>query len=133
MQLDPENLRYFNDEIRQMREEERRRTVDGGGGPPHDRSMDERVKKLETIAEKTLDRLTVLERDLAVMKSNYATKEDLHKELHSTTWKIIAAVGALCAAVFWMARNIAPPAPQAPGVTASGAPTTQAPPSTPVK
>lgn len=90
--------------------------VDGGGGPPHDGGMDERVKKLENLAEKTVDRLTVIERDVAVMKSNYATKEDmrslaveLHKELHATTWKIIGTVALLCAAVFWMARNVAPP------------------------
>lgn len=36
-----------------------------------------RVTKLEAIAEKTGERLVVIERDIAVIKSNYATKEDV--------------------------------------------------------
>ena len=104
--------------------------LDSGGGPPDDPRMDERVKKLEEAAEKTVERLTTIERDLAVVKSNYASKEDikgisaeLHRELHATTWKIIGTVALLCAAVFWIARNVEPakPTPNAVG-TASTAP-----------
>jgi hypothetical protein len=39
--------------------------------------MDARVAKLEAIAEKTGERLTALERDVAVIRSNYATKADI--------------------------------------------------------
>jgi len=39
--------------------------------------MDARVAKLETLAEKTAERLNVIERDVAIIKSNYATKADI--------------------------------------------------------
>lgn len=39
--------------------------------------MDQRVAKLEALAEKTGERLAALDRDLAVIKSNYATREDV--------------------------------------------------------
>lgn len=102
------------------------RELDNTGGPPDDPRMEERVKRLEALAEKTQDRLVVIERDIAIIKSNYATKEDLHKELHATTWKIIAAIAALCGAVFWLARNVEPPRPAATSPTYS-APAPQAP------
>ena len=41
--------------------------------------MEERTSKLESLAEKTLERITFLDVDLAVIKSNYATKEDIAK------------------------------------------------------
>ena len=108
-----------------------RSPVDSGGGPPHDASMEQRIQKLESLSEKVADRLTVLERDVAVIRANYATKEDLHKELHATTWKIITAIAALCAAVFWLARNIEPPrAPSTAPSTSTSAP--QAPAATPL-
>jgi hypothetical protein len=39
--------------------------------------LNERVDKLEDFAERTADRLYALERDVAVIKSNYATKTDI--------------------------------------------------------
>jgi hypothetical protein len=105
----PQNLHYLSEEVRRLRESGLPPSFDGGGGGGYDPRMEERVKRLEAAAEKTVERLTTIERDLAVVKSNYATKEDLHKELHATTWKVIAAIAALCGAVFWMARNIEPP------------------------
>ena len=41
--------------------------------------MEDHRSTLESITEKTLERLSALEVDLAVVKSNYATKEDLAK------------------------------------------------------
>jgi ABC-type metal ion transport system substrate-binding protein len=39
--------------------------------------INDRVDRLEAIAEKTSERLLALERDVAIIKSNYATKADL--------------------------------------------------------
>jgi hypothetical protein len=41
--------------------------------------INERVDKLEDFAGKTADRLSALERDVAIIKSNYATKTDVAK------------------------------------------------------
>lgn len=90
--------------------------------------MEERVKKLEDLVGKTVERVVNIERDVAIIRSNYASKEDLHKELHATTWKIIGAIALLCGAVFWMARNIEPPHPTPASLSAPAAPATQAPP-----
>ena len=51
--------------------------VDPPSGGGNDGGMDARVAKLEAIAEKTGERLTALERDVAVIRSNYATKADI--------------------------------------------------------
>lgn len=95
----------------------------GGTEPPDNGGMDARIAKLESIAEKTGTQLATLEKDVAVIKSNYATKEDLarvegairadmHKEFTAQTWRIIGAMltfGALLsAAVFFIARNVKP-------------------------
>jgi hypothetical protein len=66
--------------------------VDNGGGPPHDSRMEERVKKLEQAVDKLADRTVNIERDVAVVRSNYATKEDLHKEISAQTWKLVTFV-----------------------------------------
>lgn len=95
--------------------------------------MEDRVKSLEEFAKDARDRLERVEtrlddaRDRPVRVDmclddardrlvrietrldTFATKEDLHRELHATTWRIIGATVALCAAVFWLARNVAPP------------------------
>jgi hypothetical protein len=78
--------------------------------------MEARVKKLE-------DDLLTIRVDLAVVRSNYATKEDLHKELHNMTWKIIGSIALLCGIVFWVAKNVAPPPAPSPSPS-QGAPIT---------
>lgn len=45
--------------------------------PPDNGDMEARVAKLEALAEKTSDRLAALEKDVAVIKSNYSTKADV--------------------------------------------------------
>lgn len=117
MQSNPDNLRFLTEQIRQLMSDQR--SFDGGDGGGYDPRMEERVKRLETAAEKTVERLTAIERDVAIVKSNYATKEDLHKELHSTTWKIIASIAVLCGAVFWMAKNVSPTVPSSASVPAA--------------
>ena len=68
--------------------------------------MEDRRSKLESINEKTLERLSALEVDLAVVKSNYATKEDLAKmEGTLLKWFIGTAV-ALTGIAFAAARFV---------------------------
>lgn len=100
--------------------------IDSGGGPPDDPRMLERIEKLEKLVERTVERVVNIERDVAVMRSNYATKEDIkgitadfHRELHATTWKIIGALALICASVFWIARNVESPAHPAPAPAAA--------------
>lgn len=50
---------------------------------------------METEAEKIEVRLSALERDVAVIKSNYVTKEDLQRELNAQTWRFVTFVAAL--------------------------------------
>jgi hypothetical protein len=61
--------------------------------------MEARIAALEALSTKTGDRLdrvdqrlTVIETDLAILKATSATKEDLHRELHATTWKLVVAI-----------------------------------------
>ncbi|MDQ2990358.1 MAG: hypothetical protein M3R60_14775 [Pseudomonadota bacterium] len=39
--------------------------------------MEARIGKLETLVDKVVERIGALERDVAVIKSNYATKADI--------------------------------------------------------
>ncbi len=94
-----------------------RSQVAPGGSPPYDGGMEVRVANLEALAEKTGERLVVIERDVAVIKSNCATREDLqaakadlHKAMNDQTWKIITWMTgistALVAATFFLARFV---------------------------
>lgn len=68
--------------------------------------MEERRSKLESITEKTLERLSALEVDLAVVKSNYATKEDLAKMEGTLLKWFVATAVALTGAAFAAARFV---------------------------
>lgn len=69
-------------------------TEDSSGGEPPD--MEQRIQKIEQT--------------LAVIESNYATSDDLHRELNSQTWKVVGFVlgamalmtGAYAAIVNWL-------------------------------
>ena len=72
---------------------------DGGGGSGYDGGMENRVSKLETD-------LTAIKIDLAVIKSNYATKSDL-AVMESTILKwFIGTAIALTSLAFVAARFI---------------------------
>jgi hypothetical protein len=68
---------------------------------------------METETEKIEARLGALERDVAVIKSNYVTKEDLHRELSAQTWRVITFVttfvcvfnGLLVSATYFIATH----------------------------
>jgi hypothetical protein len=72
--------------------------------------MDDRIDRLEKLSEQNAERLTVLERDVAVIRSNYVTKEDLHKEINAQTWRLITFVcgfgTALVAATYFIATHV---------------------------
>lgn len=69
----------------------------------YDKQMDSRVTKLET-------EVTALKIEVGVIRSNYVTKEDLHKEICALTWKLVTFVcgfgTALVAATFFIARHV---------------------------
>jgi hypothetical protein len=60
--------------------------------------------------EKVEARLTALERDVAIIRSNYVTKEDLHKEINAQTWRLITFVcgfgTALVAATYFITTHV---------------------------
>lgn len=62
------------------------------GEPPYDGRMEARVAKLEDFAVDARDRLVRIETRMDTL----ATKEELHRELHSLTWRILAGIGAIC-------------------------------------
>lgn len=99
------NVRDISSQIEQRRGMVRG-PVDSGGGPPHDGDMEERVKKLEATAEKTVERLIRIEERLGT----FATKEDLHKEISAQTWKLVTFVcgfgTALVGATYFVATHI---------------------------
>lgn len=72
--------------------------VDHGGQPPDNGDMDARVSKLESIAEKTGERLAVIEKDVTIIKTqmdaftkHYATKADLTDAKNSIIMWVVSA------------------------------------------
>ena len=64
--------------------------------------MEERIIALEEFAVDALDRLARIETRL----DTFATKEDLHRELHGMTWRLFGGATALVGVVYWIARYI---------------------------
>ena len=83
----------------------RKQATHGGSEPPMD--ITARVGNLE------IDMRDVRE-GVAVIKSNYATKEDLHREIKDQTWKVIIYVTGLTgtvatglvAATYFIAKHV---------------------------
>lgn len=113
MQGDPENLRYFSDEIRRLRELDQvnRSSFDGGGGGGYDGPMEARVKKLE-------DDLLAIKTDVAVIRSNYLTKHDLAEAMSAQVkWIVGTAIvlGGLALTIMtFVLNNAIPKAPTTP-------------------
>jgi hypothetical protein len=76
---------------------------------PDDGEMDERLSRLETLAEENSARLTALEQDVAVIRSNYATKDDLYQAINAQTWRLVTFVcgfgTALVAATYFITTH----------------------------
>lgn len=64
----------------------------GGDEPPGGSEMEARIVKLEALADKTVERLGTLERDLAVIKSDYATKADISETKNSIVMWVVSAI-----------------------------------------
>ena len=64
--------------------------------------MQARVIALENFAIDTRDRLMRIETRM----DTFATKADLHRELHAMTWKLFTAASALVGIIYWIARNV---------------------------
>lgn len=68
--------------------------------------MEARVSALEAFAIESRDRLARIETRLDM----FVTKDYLHKELNSMTWRLISAAtvisSGLVSVVYWIARNI---------------------------
>ena len=88
-----------------------------GGETPDNGDMEARIAKLESLAEKTSERLIRIEAKQDDFAKHYATKEDLallkadvYKAMNEQTWKIIGAMitfGTLLSGiVFYIARNV---------------------------
>ncbi|MEI7569694.1 MAG: hypothetical protein ACOYMH_01620 [Zwartia sp.] len=64
--------------------------------------MEARIIALEEFAVDARDRLARIETRL----DTFATKADLHRELHGMTWRLFGGASALVGIVYWIARNI---------------------------
>lgn len=85
------------------------RSLDSDNQQPEDGDMEARLIKVE-------ERLAAVERDVAVIRSNYVTREDLQalqvalfKELNAQTWRLVTFVcgfgTALVAATYFIATH----------------------------
>lgn len=67
----------------------------GGNQPPGPPDMDARISKLEALTEKTGERLHSIDIRLTKIETKmdqFSTKEDMHKEFGSLTWKLIGVI-----------------------------------------
>lgn len=115
--LTPERVPQLIEQLERFTDNHGHEPPSGGGGGP---TLETRVAKLETLAEKTGERLGAIERDVAVLRTqsaHYATKEDIaalrgdvYKIVNEQTWKIITwttGIGtALIAATYLIARSL---------------------------
>jgi hypothetical protein len=64
--------------------------------------MEARIIALDEFAVDARDRLARIETRL----DTFATKADLHRELHGMTWRLFGGATALVGIVYWLACNI---------------------------
>jgi hypothetical protein len=89
---------------------------DKQGGPPHDGGMDERVTRLEALAEQTRQQLVEIGTRLTkleVRSEGFATKDDvsrieaaMHRELNAQAWKLVGVAALLFSAAFGLAKLV---------------------------
>jgi hypothetical protein len=64
--------------------------------------METRISDLEVFAVDARNRLARIETRL----DTFATKADLHRELHGMTWRLLGGASALVGIVYWIARTV---------------------------
>jgi hypothetical protein len=102
----------FRDQRRKF-EDVKRTAFDGGGGGGYDDSMLERVEKLEKLVENTAERVVNIERDVAVIKSNYAIGKDVSDAKNSIIMWVVGTI--FVAQLLPMLKDfVKPSAPSAP-------------------
>jgi hypothetical protein len=131
MQRDPENLRYFNEEVRRLRVSDQAdtRSFDGGDGGGYDGSMEKRLTALETqfatVIPTLATKLDIADLKGEVTKSSGEVKTDMatvraeiakssgetHKWMIATVIGLFVGFGGLFMA---MSNALKPSAPSRP-------------------
>ena len=75
-----------------MQLRENRVQLAGGGEPPGGSQMEARIGKLETHADHIVGHVGTIERDVAVIKSNYATRADISDAKSSIVMWVVSAI-----------------------------------------
>lgn len=70
----------------------------GGGEPPGGEQLETRIAAVEARVDNLADRMTVLERDVAVIRSDWATKADVAEAKNSVTTWVVSALLLACGA-----------------------------------
>ena len=78
--------------------------------PPIDnQTIKEDDKNMETRIEQLEKDMALVKTDVAVIRSNYCTKEDLHREISVQTWRLVIFTcgfgSALVASVYFIAKH----------------------------
>ncbi|OVE45688.1 hypothetical protein [Chromobacterium violaceum] len=66
--------------------------IASGGNKPNNEDMEARVSKLEQDISQVKDKLNTVSTDVAVIKSNYATKADVAEAKNSIIMWVVSAV-----------------------------------------
>jgi len=77
-------------------------SVEKGAEQPYYLNMQAQISALEKASSESRDRLTRIE---ARMES-LASKEDLHRETHNQTWRIISVMALLVGVVYYLAKYV---------------------------
>lgn len=76
--------------------------IDTGNSRGDDGGMEARISALEAANLDTRDRLMRIETRMEAL----ASKEDLHRETHTQTWRIISVAALLVAVVYYLAKYV---------------------------
>lgn len=82
--------------------------IEGGAEPPDNGNLTYRMGRVEEKLDKVQFELDTVKADVAIIKSNYVTRADLHRELAAQTWRLVTFVcgfgTVLVTATYFVAR-----------------------------